>query len=232
MVIPVLGIPVISRPDLLAACIASIDEPVGRLIVIDNSPHGLGGAAEAVCPPTVADLCVTRPPSNLGVAGSWNHIITTSADAVWWCIANADTVFGPGDLGRLAQTMAGPRWVGVNGDWRVFGLTFEAVERAGLFDPNFHPIYAEDADYERRCTLAGVEWGFITGTSTHAGSVTIKEARYAERNRSTYPANLAYYEAKWGGPLRGGERYATPFDRGGSVADWTLDLRRIRDQQW
>lgn len=231
--IPVLAIPVISRFDLLRACVASIDAPVGRLVVIDNSPRGLGGAVEAVCPPTVGDLCVTRPPSNLGYPGSVNHVIKTHPAAPWWCIANADVVFGSGDLARLAETMTAypGGWVGIN-DWRVFGLSAAAIERVGLFDENFHPAYCEDADYEYRCTLAGVPWGAIAGTTTHEGSVTIKEAPYGARNSQTYPANRAYYRAKWGGELRGGERYTTPFDAGGSVADWTLDLRRLRDQQW
>jgi GT2 family glycosyltransferase len=229
--VPVLAIPVISRIDLLQACIASIDAPVQRLVIIDNTPHGLGDAAAAVCPPTVADLCVTRPPSNLGYAGSINHVIKT-VDAPWWCFTAADVVLGSGDLANLALTMTGARWVGINGDWRAYGLTAEAVERVGLWDENFHPAYCEDADYEYRCSLAGVEWGFITGTTTHDGSTTIQEARYAERNRATYPANRAYYRAKWGGELRGGEAFTTPFDAGGSVADWTLDVRRLRNQSW
>lgn len=229
--IPVLGIPVISRPDLLLACLASIEEPIGRLVIIDNSPHGLGDAVSAVSPPA-ADIRVTRPPSNLGFAGSVNHLIKTHPRASWWAIAGADVVFGQGDLGQLAAAMSGPRWVGINGDWRAFGLTAEAVETVGLWDENFHPCYCEDADYEYRCTLAGVEWGFIAGTTTHAGSVTIKETRYAERNARTYQANRDYYRAKWGGELRGGEAFTTPFGKGGSVREWDLSVSRLRDQSW
>lgn len=217
--IPVLGIPVIGRQDLLDRCLASIDYPIGRLIVIDNSPNGIEGAT-------------TRPPSNLGFSGSINHIIKTNPSAPWWAIANADTEFGAGDLAALDQTMQRiGTWVGVT-DWRVFGLSSNTVDRVGLWDENFHPCYCEDADYEYRCTLAGVPWGFIAGTSTHIGSVTIQEKHYANRNAISYPANRAYYRAKWGGDLRGGERFTTPFDKGGSVADWTLDLGRLRDQGW
>ena len=231
--IPVLAIPIISRPDLLEACVASIDTPVARLVIVDNSPHGLGDAARSACPPAVRELCVTRPPSNLGYPGSINHVIRTHADAPWWGIANADVVFGPGDLATLDTVMAepGPKWVGIE-DWRAFGLSFEAVERVGLWDENFWPAYCEDADYERRCSLAGVPWGVIRGSTTHIRSVTIQEGRYAQRNATTYPANVAYYFRKWGGHLRGGETYSTPFNRGGSVADWALDIRRVRDQQW
>lgn len=234
--IPLLSVPVINRPDLLARCIASIDHPIGRLVVIDNSPTGgYASVVEENVPDCVADWIVTEPPSNLGVAASWNLAITTAPAEPWWCIANADTEFGPGDLARLAAEMEqpGPRWVGMCGDWRVFGLSREAVETIGLFDPNYHPIYGEDVDYERRCDLGGVRRYFLDGTSRHAGSAAISsEERYARANRRTHPANLAYHVRKWGGGFRGGERFTTPFDSGAPLDHWTLDIRRLRDNAW
>lgn len=258
MTVPVLAVPVINRPDLLARCIASIDHAVARLVVIDNSPTGgMADVVDANVPDCVADWFVTEPPANLGVAASWNLAIRTHPDAPWWCIANADTEFGPGDLARLAQEIERPRqsvaggrgaigaealetatslperWVGVNSDWRVFGLSRAAVRAVGLFDENFHPIYDEDADYERRCSLAGVPWYFIDGTSTHAGSAAIRsDERYARANARTHPANDAYYLAKWGGYPRNGERFTTPFDSGAPLSAWTLDIDRLRDQAW
>lgn len=232
--VPVLSIPCISRPDLLARCIASIDFPVGRLVVIDNSPTG--GYAEVVdraVPGCVNDWHVTVPPANLGVAASWNLAIRTAPDAAWWCIANADTEFAPGDLARLAAEMekGGARWVGMNGDWRVFGITPEVIERVGWFDENYHPVYCEDADYERRCSLLGIPWYTIPGGATHVGSATIADPRYGSQNARTYPANVAYHRSKWGGGPRR-EVFTTPFDLGGSVADWRLDIRRLRDNTW
>ena len=230
--IPLLAIPVINRPDLLERLLASIDVVPDRVLVIDNSPAGLEFTVPAQLEPV---LYIDAPPANLGVAGSWNHAIKTHPEAPWWCIANADTEFGPGDLDALAFEMeqGGPRWVGINGDWRVFGLSFEAVEEVGLFDENYHPIYCEDADYERRCDMEGVAWYSITGTSTHEGSAAYRsDERYARANARTYPANVAYHVAKWGGSPRGGERYPTPFNSGASVASWSLDIRRLRDQRW
>lgn len=225
----IIGVPVINRPDLLARFLDSIDErwPV---VVIDNSD---GDEIAAVCERYPGDLRLVCPPANLGVAASWNLVIRSFPDEPWWCIANADTQLAPDDLAHLADEMAqgGPRWVGMNGDWRVFGLSSEAVDTVGLFDENFHPIYCEDADYEYRCTLAGVPWYFIDGGATHEGSAAIRSG-YGAENARTYPANRTYYEAKWGGPLRGGETFASPFDRGGSVRDWTLDLWRLRELRW
>jgi GT2 family glycosyltransferase len=117
----------------------------------------------------------------------------------------------------------------------AFGINRAAIGRVGLFDENFHPIYCEDADYEYRLRLAEVPDIDLPSGATHAegGSVTYRsDPTYARRNAATYPANLAYYQAKWGGPLRGGERFTTPFDAGGSVREWTLDLARLAAQAW
>jgi GT2 family glycosyltransferase len=224
--VPVIGVPVINRPDLLVRLLDSIDEP-WPVVVIDNSPGP--EIAEAVGD----DVRLVCPPSNLGVAASWNFIIRTHPAEDWWCIANADTVLAPDDLAHLSWEMEkpGPAWVGMNGDWRVFAINRACVETVGLFDENYHPIYCEDADYEYRCSLAGVPWFFIDGGATHAGSAAIRSG-YAAANARTYPANRAYYEAKWGGPLRGGETFTTPFNRGGSVADWTLDIARVKELAW
>lgn len=220
----VLVIPFLTGQDALRRCIDSI-APGIDVLVIDNSDGG------------VVDIDLRgwflSMPHNLGVAASWNLGIKSYPHEPYWLFANHDTVLAPGDLDRLIAEMekGGPRWVGMNGDWRVMGLTREAVETVGFFDENYHPIYCEDADYERRCTLAGVPWYFIDGGATHVGSATIRDPRYGRANARTYPANVAYHRSKWGGPPRG-ERFTTPFDSGASLAAWTLDVRRLRDLAW
>lgn len=224
-----IGVPVINRPDLLRRFLDSIDEP-WPVLVIDNSTGD-----------EIADVCAIRPvthvrmPSNLGVAASWNLIIRSYPNEPWWCIANADTQLGTGDLARLTAEMAkpGPRWVGMNGDWRVMGLNRDCLDVVGWFDENYVPCYAEDADYEYRCRLTGVPWYHIAGGAKHEGSAAIRsDPRLAAGNAKSYPANLGYYAAKWGGSLRGGETFTTPFNLGGSVRDWTLDPWRLRELAW
>jgi GT2 family glycosyltransferase len=229
--VTVLAIPVLNRPELLAKCLQSIDYPVD-LMVIDNSPEGF--AAELIVEHYLGEFFVTEPPANLGVAASWNLVIKTHPDDPFWLIANADTEFGPGDIENMVDEMhnGGARWVGMNGDWRLMGLTAEAVDKAGFFDENYHPIYCEDADYEWRCDLAGVTRYFINGTTTHVGSVSYRsDERSARNNARTYPANVAYHVAKWGGGPRA-EVYRTPFDRGGDIRAWTLDRARLAAQRW
>jgi GT2 family glycosyltransferase len=230
-VIPVLGIPALNRPDLLARHIESIDVLVDRLFVIDNSPHWEMG--------DIADnyhVEVVDPGVNLGVAASWNFIIKTNPAADWWMIANVDQEYAPGDLERLAAAM-GDESAAVRclSRFAAFAINRACVEKVGLFDENFHPIYCEDADYEYRCKLAGVEIVDVESGTKHleGGSVTFRTDRqYADRNARTYPENVAYFEAKWGGPLRGGEKFMSPFDGGGPVDEWTLDVSRLRDLAW
>jgi len=223
--VPVLAVPVLNRPDLLAACLGSIDIPV-RLVVIDNSGTGeLADVALDVRP----DAIVVEPPTNTGYTRAVNDIIRAFPHDPYWLVSNADVVFGPGDLQRLCDGAAG--WLGVNGDWRVFKLTADTVARVGLWDENFFN-YCSDADYERRCDLAGVTREFIEGTTTHIRSVVIAEARYGADNRHSYPAEVAYYASKWGVPVRASGGFTTPFDEGGHVGDWRYDLSIVRQTHW
>ena len=232
--IPLLAYPALNRPDLLARSIASIDHPVEHLLVIDNS--GTGGIADGIEPPDlVRHYFVAEQPANLGFGGSINYAIKAYIDQPWWVIANIDTLLGPGDLERLAAEMEkpGPRMVGIV-DWRVFGENFAFLEAVGWWDENYHPAYVEDVDIEYRARLAGVPQYVIDGTTSHVGSVCYADGGNPNRrhNERTYPANRAYHVAKWGGDIRGGETYSTPFNRGGSIRDWTLDPKRLRDHQW
>lgn len=224
-----MGIPVLNRVDLLRKCLASIDYPVGRLVVIDNSGTGkFGDLASDVR----YDALIVDPPSNLGVAASWNFTIRTTADAPWWLLANADIEFAPDDLNVLHEWMdaqTGPA-IGMLVEFGAFAINAACVETVGFFDENYVPIYCEDTDYRRRCLLAGVPLTTLPSRTTHVGSVSY-QGKHAPDNARTYPQNVAYYRAKWGGWI-GEERYATPFDEGGSVADWTLDLTRLRSLAW
>lgn len=222
---PILAIPVVSRPDLLAECIRSIDIEC-RLVVIDNSGTGeLGDVAADLRP----DAVIAEPIANLGYTASVNAVIRAYPHEPYWVVSNADVVFHPGDLQRLLDEPGG--WVGVV-DWRVFKLAGSTVDAIGLWDEAGFFNYCSDADYERRCDLAGIDRHFIDGATSHAGSVTIQEPRYGADNRRTYPEEVAYFQAKWGVPVRGTGGFATPFDEGGHLGEWRADLPRLRRISW
>jgi GT2 family glycosyltransferase len=224
-VAPVLGIPVINRPDLLEACLASIDADV-RLVVIDNSGTGDLGDVAAESRP---DALIAEPATNLGYTASVNHIIRSFPHEPFWIVSNADVVFAPGDLQRLIDEPGG--WVGI-GDWRVFKLTAETVERVGFWDDAGFFTYCSDADYERRCDLAGIDRHFIEGATSHVGSVAIKEARFGAHNRHSYPEEVRYHHTKWGVSVREQGGYSTPFNQGGHLGDFRADLSALRRVSW
>lgn len=218
--IPALIVPYL-RPDFIDRMLASLDEPVEQLVVIDNgSGHPRPGAISL--------------PMNIGVASAWNLGLKVSARAEWWLIVNDDVVFAtPGDLARLAGHMADPaaRVVTLDG-FSAFALNRAALDAVGYFDEAITPAYYEDCDFEYRCRLAGVPiWPMPSGLQ-HDRSSTIADPHYGQQNGRTFNANNVYFRAKWGGPPRGGEAYTTPFNRGGSPADWTLEPQRFREQQW
>jgi GT2 family glycosyltransferase len=236
MVIPVMGIPTISQPAMLGECVASIDAEVARLVIVDNSRAGdMGDAARASLPANVGELVVARPAANLGFSGSLNHVMRTNPAAPWWMFANADAKFAPGDMARVAAVMeseSGPVLCGIR-DFRLFAQNAAMTETVGWWDENFHPIYCEDNDYSRRIALCGARSLMLAGDTEHFGSATIRdqETNYAAHNSRTFPEQVAYYRAKWGGGI-GQEAFATPFNRGGPVNEWHLSLVRLRDLSW
>jgi len=170
--LPLLGVPILNRPDLLAQLLESLDHPVDRLAIVDNSvlPQADAGEAsqggptevqrylEALCQlghPLVNHIHVARPFRNLGVAASWNLILSSFPEAPIALIANNDVRFAPGVLKsslarmevsrpQMLQLLPSPA------GFSAFLLTALCWDRLGLFDPNFHPAYGEDLDYRDR----------------------------------------------------------------------------------
>lgn len=232
MTIPCLIVPVLNRPELLDRMLASIDHPVEQVIIIDNGAcidTSLGG--RSVMP---FKVYVVRLPHNIGVAAGWNLGIQASPLSPYWFIVNSDIEFGAGDLARLEATVE-PR---ANAVYYMLGMTSFAVtppalQVVGFFDAAITPAYNEDLDWQRRARLVGTKEIEVGFTGTHVGSATIMaDPVLRQYNGRTHAANDRYYAEKWGGPKQGGETFTTPFNRGGHIGDWRLDIQRLRDQAW
>jgi len=170
--LPLLGIPILNRPDLLAELLESLDHPVDHLAIVDNSvlPRAQAGKAnqdgptevqrylEALCQlghPLVNHIHVARPFRNLGVAASWNLILSSFPEAPIALLANNDVRFAPGVLKSSLERMDVSRPQVLHllpnpAGFSAFLLTALCWDRLGLFDPNFHPAYGEDLDYRDR----------------------------------------------------------------------------------
>lgn len=217
--IPVLGVPILTKHELLQPMLDSIDVEVGRIIVIDNG---------MVLPPSER---VIHPGRNLGVAASWNRIIEMTPDAAWWALVNFDLVFGAGDLDRLTEHMERVGGCAILSTFQAFGVDRKAIDTAGTFDENFHPAYFEDNDFDYRCRLTGVPLHGLSSRIDHKISSTISVPVFRRENNRTFPINSAYYRRKWGGPPRE-EVFTTPFNRGGSPAFWELEPDRLELLSW
>ena len=213
--IPVLGVPTLTRHDLCDRMLASVDYPVRDVIVVDNAPDEW----VPVKPELVERLHHVRLPSNLGVAGSWNLIIKTSPHAEAWVIVNDDVVFEPGALGGMDSEWqrdellffdVSPRWAG-------FCIGEQVIQRVGLFSELFHPAYFEDNDFERRADELDVSRSVLEGARLRHDNSSTLASGFDILNHKTFRANSETFAAREAGHiLTGGE--------------WDLAIRR--DLSW
>lgn len=241
--IPVLGIPVYNRVDLLLRCLRSIDFPVRRIVLVNNGqiPDLLERVLEVDeirNSPLNESIWVQEPRANIGVAGAWNWLLHTqlaqrsevgtrrSAADGYVVICNNDIQWAPNDLERMHwAALSDPGMCAVFGNWSFsnFLVTREGVRQLGYFDENFWPAYLEDGDYWRRICVSGAKVCHAAGiNSIHGengeGSCTIhSDPDLARRNEATHQRNWIYYRAKWGFGLTGGasEGHRKPLTIGG-----------------
>ncbi len=244
--IPVLGIPHYNRPDLLARCIASIDYPVEKLVIVNNGPDRVDNVPEHIVDPVghVGEVIYISHP-NAGVAGAWNEIIKL-CPAPWWMISNNDIQFTPGDLEKMADaawresragTPMGKLFGNHGASW--FVVTQFGIHWVGLYDENIYPAYLEDCDWHYRAKLLGVRTANVEGVNAiHGdgkltGSCTVNsDPVLRDKNVQTHSRNFGYYEAKWGG-RNGQEKFKSPFnDPSIPVWSWKYFPDFRREQQW
>ena len=217
--IPLLGIPILNRPDLLIRLLDSLDQPVGTLAIVDNgSGAGLADSdelsrllarLEREPPPGIGQVRVARPFTNQGVAASWNTILTSFPDAPYALLVNNDVVFAPGVLARVCERIdpSRPQFMPLlpaPGEFSAFAITPAVWDRVGLFDANFHPAYCEDLDYAERLRGCGsIEWITPEGVQSlqlqanPSASATIASDRRLEAcNRTTYLLNCLWLHSR------------------------------------
>ena len=241
MSIPVLICPCISRFDMLERMLRSIDHPVDKIVIIDNS------CANYVVPEDLRHLPVEyiRPIINIGYGGGINDGISQTPHAPWWIFCNADVFFGPGALAKVDEAMVEteePLFVAsqtVN-PFAFAALNRPLVEKVGLFDEwTFFPAYFEDNDYGRRMHLNGIGLTYVPAAVYHGdaegpehGSVTIRsDGRYRNANNRTFVENASRYRDKWGGHVNN-ETLSTPWGFDVPLTYLEIDLRGRARRSW
>jgi GT2 family glycosyltransferase len=193
-VIPVLGFATLKRFDLAERLMLSIDHPVEHLIVIDNS------GTQDWMPPRVSMAKYQwniQVPQGLGLVGAWNLIVKSSPSAPYWVLVNDDAWFEPGALAKIAEK-ADPNalsFVDIVPDWSCIVLGERVVEKVGLYDERFYPLYFDDNDYERRIDKKGIEIKRIDAKVHHENSSTLKSG-FQSKNSVSYKANNELFNKK------------------------------------
>lgn len=166
---------------------------------------------------------------NRGLSKSWNEGMISGyadgADVV--LIINDDVVMSPGDVDKLAECAL--EWRGcymitcqgfnvseqqsASIGWSCFAINPVALDKVGMFDQNYFPIYFEDCDYARRAELLGLKPRHCDTTNVqHGGSATLRGGHSPAHNEN-FMGNRDYYLRKWGGEP-GKERFNFPFNNG------------------
>ncbi len=163
---------------------------------------------------------VYAPYVERSVAGAWNEGCRLAIAAGNECVAIVanDTRLEPTCLDRLAaHVLAGTADLcsGISSnqleaidesritdgaDFSCFMMRAAALDRFGLFDPNYRPAYFEDNDYYARVVLGGGACNVVHAAQFfHHGSLTTKaDAEMAHHVSYWFEKNRAYFARKWG----------------------------------
>lgn len=154
---------------------------------------------------------------NCGVATSWNlGAVQAEKEGARWMVICSETMrFGAPGGTDFEDRLVGP-WADCGHNWHLIAFSVETLMEVGPFDEAFWPIYFEDADYERRLTLAGMPSprGEQRSVPPMVGVDAHAEASGHSLTAGLVSVNMgiqaARYATKWGGP-KGSEKYTTPY---------------------
>ena len=209
--IPVLGFATLKRFDLAERLIASIDYPVEHLVIIDNS-----GTGEWVAPKSewVQKLWHIRVPYGLGLVGAWNLIIKATPYAPYWVLVNDDAWFEAGSLAKIESEVdtEALNFLAINPPWSAVVFGEGMVDKVGLYDERFYPLYFDDNDLERRVRHHNVPIKTIEAVVHHENSSTLNSG-YQNVNQKSFAANMRLFDEK---------QMDEDYTQGG----WTLKTRR------
>lgn len=213
--IPVLGFCTLKRFDLAERLLRSIDYPVEHLVIVDNS----GTCSwNPVKPDFVVNMWVIRVPFGLGLVGAWNLIVKSTPYAPYWVLVNDDAWFEPEQMKKIPEQVdtQALNFLDIVPQWSGVVLGEGMVEKVGLYDENFYPLYFDDNDLERRVDLAGIDKKSIQCKMGHNNSSTLHSG-FQQVNSRSYSNNQRLYALR----ATQGQIEAFP---------WTLKTRR--ENRW
>lgn len=212
MSIPVMIVPILNRYDLLDSMLNSINYPIDNILIIDN-----GGSFKI----EKENITVLNMPANLGLSASWNLGIKCYPHSKYWLFASADTVWAEDSLKQIDESSGSDKLILTDDSYGCFSVGENVIEKIGLFDEYFYPIYFEDNDFHERVARFCPENTIVsTGIKTKPdqGSQTINsDDKLKNKNHETFVKNQDYYKYK----------QITNFEQ---PKPWSLSRRR--DHEW
>jgi hypothetical protein len=209
--VPLLGIPILNRPDLLDTLLESIDHPVDTVAIVDNSNGNIEmqrhlSKLQNQTFPCIKRILISRSFINLGVAASWNQILLAFPDAPFALLVNNDIQFSKGTLAKAIQQIdpQQPQLLSLipePNNYSAFFITAKAWDRIGLFNSSFYPAYCEDLDYRDRIRcdteiqiLDGSDYltSMLDLNTSHSQTIASDPA-LARFNRTSFALNRLWY---------------------------------------
>ena len=222
-VLPLVGVPILNGVTHLQRLLASLDVPIHTLALVDQSGGRTDPASldlrrelqrlEGEGLPGVAELRVSRPFGNAGVAAAWNQILLGFPQASLVLLVNHDVAFPPGVLAEALARLNPdqPQYMALFPGERAFSaflLTALAWDAVGLFDERYYPAYCEDLDYRDRL-LASPAVQRLDGSFAHArmvrwnprqSSTLADDPALAKANSRSFELNRLWYSFRGRGP--------------------------------
>ena len=237
-----IAVPILVDGDKLIRHFETIDVPLRRYFILDNSMGKDPSVEEAIKhiinqkPAHIDTVVVCSLAQNVGFPGAVNLIIRQNTDCNHWIITGFDWWVASGEWQKVlskADLLPFGATLGTGND-EMCGLilTPTLLDRVGYFDENFFPGYFEDNDYRYRLKLTNTKITSIPLTNEHQTSSTLKSSTlFQQKNNFTFQENYNYYIKKWGGPPNK-ETYVTPFNKNYPVDYWKYDPTRTQKLRW
>jgi GT2 family glycosyltransferase len=209
--IPVLGFATLKRFDLADRLLASIDYPVEHLVIVNNSGTKSWTPTK---PDLVENLWHIEVPYGLGLVGAWNLIVKSTPYAPYWVLINDDAWFEPGSLEKIATEVdtEAMNFLDISPEWSAVVFGQGMVEKVGLYDERFYPLYFDDNDLQRRIDFHNVPKKVISAKVHHENSSTLNSG-YQTANSRSFTANAHLFDQK----IKSDDY---------SEGNWSLSIRR------
>ena len=156
----VVGVPILTGGKKLLKHFYSIDVPLKRYFILDNScgtDETVDEAIEEIWenkPDHIDEVRVLSMHMNTGFPPGVNMIIKQNIDCPYWIISNYDLTLPPGEWQKILDNVDtfeyGATFGSGDDEYALFMLTASVIAKAGFFDENFYPVYFDDNDYRWR----------------------------------------------------------------------------------